>query len=134
MKRLFFNIFFSFIVFTYVFSTVGVCVIGHYCGGELEKVSLFSKPNSCCEGEDEDEENDDCCQNDVRHVVNQQDFPFPQLVTDCKAPIIQLSFFDFQFSVINNSENNKELLISSNEIEPPNLVQQDIVSHSVIRI
>lgn len=132
MKPRFLNIFFSFIVFTYVFSTVGVCVIGHYCGGELEKVSLFSKPTTCCDGEDE--ETDDCCQNDVRHVVNQQDFPFSQLVPDCKAPIIQLSFFDFQFSVINNSENNKELLIASNEIEPPNLVQQDIVSHSVIRI
>lgn len=132
MKFKFFKIFFSLVVFTYVFSTVGVCVIAHYCGGELEKVSLFSKPSSCCDGEEE--ETDDCCENDVKHVVLQQNFTFYTVVTDCKAFILDLFIIEsgsFNLALQNNSES---LFLTNRKIHPPNLVQQKIVSHSVIRI
>lgn len=120
------------IVFTYVFSTVGVCVIAHYCGGELEKVSLFSKPTSCCDGEDD--ETDGCCENDVKHVVNQQDFPFYTLKADCKAPVLQFSIFDFESLNVEALQVSHNGLMAVNDSDPPNLVQQDIVSQSVIRI
>lgn len=132
MKARFLNIFFSLIVFTYVFSTVGVCVIAHYCGGELEKVSLFSKPTECCDGEDQ--ETDDCCKDDVKHVINQQDFPFYTLIADCKAPVLQFSIFNFEISALDNLKASHSDLTAVNDSDPPDLVQQDIVANSVIRI
>lgn len=115
-----------------MFSTVGVCVIAHYCGGELEKVSLFSKPSSCCDGEDE--ETDDCCQNDVKHVVFQQDFTFQNIVTDCKAFSLDLFIIEpHSFNLVFQNKIGQQFL-SYRKFHPPNLVQQDIVSQSVIRI
>lgn len=132
MKLKVFKIFFSLIVFTYVFSTVGMCVIAHYCGGELEKVSLFSKPSSCCDTEDEDM--DDCCKNDERHVQLHQDFIFQQLVSDCKTPVLNFSIFDFQFPIVNHVSVGLFSGIQEVDFYSLNFVQSDIVSHSVIRI
>lgn len=115
-----------------MFSTVGVCVIAHYCGGELEKVSLFSKPSSCCDGEDD--ETEDCCENDVKHVVNQQDFPFNILIADCKVPVLQFSIFNFESLNLDVLQVSLNGFMAVNNSDPPNLVQQNIVSHSVIRI
>jgi len=132
MKYHFSKIFFFLIVFTYVFSTVGVRVISHYCGGELENVSLFSKPSSCCDGEEE--ETDDCCKNDVKHVSFQEDFTFYTIVTDCKIPVLQFSIFNFESLTFNNPQASQNNLMVDNNSDPPDLVQQDIVSHTVIRI
>jgi hypothetical protein len=115
-----------------VFSTVGVCIIGHYCGGELEKVSLFSKPSSCCGGEDE--ETDDCCKNDVKHVVFQQDFTFYTLATDCKAFVYDLFIIRPSFIKLAIQNNAESYFLNHKKNHPPDLVQQDIVSNSVIRI
>lgn len=115
-----------------MFTTIGVCVIAHYCGGELEKVSLFSKPSSCCDGEED--ESDDCCENDVKHVSFQKDFTFYQLVKECKTPVLQLLIFDFTFSVFNHKVADGAVSSLKSDLNPPNLVQQDIVSNTVIRI
>ena len=115
-----------------MFTTVGVCVVVHYCGGELEKVSLFSKPSSCCDGEDD--ETDDCCKNDVKHVTFQQDFTFYKLVTECKVPVVQFTIFDFRSFVFNFTESTLFTLTNLKDFPPPNLVQRDIVSSSVLRI
>lgn len=133
MKRTFFKIVFSLIVFTYVFSSVGVCLVAHYCGGELEKISLFSKPSSCCDGEDQ-ETDSDCCSNDSRHVAFQKDFTFYTLISDSKAPVQQL------FIIPNNlfclMPENACVKVFRGEFydRPPNLVQDDIVHYSVLRI
>lgn len=119
-------------VFTYVFSTVGVCVIAHYCGGELEKVSLFSKPSSCCDGEDD--QTDDCCKNDEKHVQLQQDFTFTQVVSDCKAPCLDLFIVTPNAIQISSVDVSSYNFMSQHKIQPSHLVQQDLVSHSVIRI
>ncbi len=116
----------------YVFSTVGVCVIEHYCGGELEEVSLFSKPSSCCDGEET--ETDDCCKNDIKHVVFQQDFTFNKLVTDCKIAMYDVFIVRYGYSNIISQNYVESYFLINKKNHPPNLVQQDIVSFSVIRI
>ena len=116
-----------------MFSTIGVCLVAHYCGGSLEKVALFSKPASCCEGEDNDA--DDCCKNDSKHVVFQKDFTFYKVVADSKAPVQHLFLLernglaDLSFEAI---AHNHFLVTKKNR--PPSLVQESIVLSSVLRI
>lgn len=133
MKHKLISIFFSFIVVIYVFTTIGVSVISHYCGGELEQVSVFSKPDSCCGGDEEDME-EGCCKNETTHVSFQKDFTYFQLIKDCKAPVLQFLIFEFQSSFFNNRIINTGLSALKKDFPPPNLVQQDIVSISVLRI
>lgn len=134
MTHRIFKIFISLVVCIYVFSTIGISVISHYCGGELEKVSLFSKPTSCC-GEDEQTDMDDgCCKNETTHIAFQEDFTFYTLVSDCKAPVNQLFILE-----PNSVYFSKQIIIESdcltnNKDHPPNLVQQKIVSTSVLLI
>ncbi len=115
-----------------MFTTIGVCVIAHYCDGELEKVSLFSKPTSCCDGEDT--ETDDCCKNDSKHVSMQSNFTFFTLVHDCKASVINLfvllpSTFHFTFE-----ESYLSFFSIDQKVHPPNLMQDEIVDASVILV
>jgi len=118
-----------------VLSTVGVSVFSHYCGGELEKVTLFSKTKSCCGGEEEAEmTDDDCCKNELVHVSFQKDFTFYQIVKDCKAPVLVLAIFNFQNSIFNFNHAAESLISVNVEFPPPKLVQSNIVSCSVIRI
>lgn len=115
-----------------MFTTVGVCVIAHYCGGELEQVSLFSKPTSCCE--DEHEEDNNCCNDDSKHVVFQSDFTFYKIIHDCKASVNEL-FVLLPTSLNYSFERSYFTFFSIDQkIHPPDLVQQAIVSCSVIRV
>ncbi|MCW3076530.1 MAG: hypothetical protein JWO32_1139 [Bacteroidetes bacterium] len=52
----------------YVVSVCGVTINKHFCGGELESVSLI-KQNSCC-GEETQDEPSDCCQDETLHLSN----------------------------------------------------------------
>ncbi len=133
LKIKLFKIFISLVAITYVFSTVGVSVISHYCGGELEEVALFSKPTSCC-GEDESDMEDGCCKNEISHVAFQKDFTFYQLVKDCKAPVLVLAIFNFQNSIFNFNTIAESLITVNVEFPPPKLIQSEMVSCSVIRI
>lgn len=132
LKKSFFKIIFSLVVFTYVFSSVGVRLVAHYCGGSLEKISLFSKPTSCCGGEEE--EAGDCCTNDSRHVAFQKDFTFYTLVSDCKAPVQQLFLLDQARISFMLHEAPPSLFLADRQSHPPDLVQEEIVALSVLRI
>jgi hypothetical protein len=132
LKTAFLNIFFFSLVSIYVFSTVGVCVIAHYCDGQLEKVSLFSKPSSCCDGEDN--ETDDCCENNAKHVTFQSDFTFYTLVQDCKVAVTQLFIVDPSLIHISYPPVAQSQFLADKKNHPPNLVQDDVVTFSVIRI
>ncbi len=116
-----------------MFSSIGVCLVAHYCGGSLEKISLFSKTNSCCGGEED--EADDCCKNDSKHVVFQKDFTFYKVVADSKVPVQDLFLLkrnglaDFSFKAI--AYNN---FVLTKKNRPPGLVQESIVLSSVLRI
>jgi len=49
-------------------SSTGVTFYEHYCGGELEKISIYSAPDSCC-GTD-----CNCCHNESFSVKIHDDF------------------------------------------------------------
>jgi len=134
LKIKLFKIFISLVAITYVFSTVGVSVISHYCGGELEEISIYSKPTSCCDGEEVEIEKSDCCKNEIVHVAFQKDFTFYTLVKNIKAPLNELFVLNTEFSLNVLKYSVSDFLSAHKKIHPPNLVQQDIVSCSVIRI
>ncbi len=117
-----------------MFSTIGVSVISHYCGENLENISIYSKPTSCCDGEESDLEKSDCCKNEVVYVVFQKDFTFYTLVKNIKAPINEFFVLNTEFSFNTIKISVSDFLSTDKKIHPPNLVQQDIVSCSVIRI
>lgn len=117
-----------------MFSSVGVSVISHYCEGELEEISLYSKPTSCCDGEEAELENSDCCKNEIVHVAFQKDFTFYTLIKNIKAPIHEFFVLNTEFSLSVFKNSVSDFLSIDKKIHPPNLVQQEIVSCSVIRI
>jgi len=133
LKLKLFKIIISFVALAYVFSNIGVLVISHYCGGELEEMAIFAKPTSCC-GEEEEMMDDDCCKNETAYVSFQKDFTFQQFIKDCKAPVLALTIFDFQYSIFKFNYKVDSLFTVNKEFPPPKLVQSDIVSCSVIRI
>ncbi len=135
MKKHFSKIFISFVAIIYVLSTVGVSVFSHYCGGELEKVTLFSKTKSCCGDEEEAAmEDDGCCKDEIAHVSFQKDFTFYTLVKSIKVPVNELFIIQPDFNVFFPKTDIADFLSIDEKVHPPNLVQHDLVSCSVIRI
>lgn len=52
----------------YVVSVCGLTINKHFCGGELESVSLI-KQDSCC-GEETEDEASGCCQDEILYLSN----------------------------------------------------------------
>lgn len=73
-------------LFVYLVSVCGLTINKHFCGGELESVTLI-KQGSCCEGE-ESGIADDCCANETIYLSNK---------TETLKSSFKLSF-DRQFS------------------------------------
>jgi hypothetical protein len=116
-------------------STIGVSVFSHYCGGELEKVTLFSKTKSCCDGEEEEADMEEgCCKNEIIHVAFQKDFTFQTLAKDLKAPVNQLFILASSINHLIAPQFINTAFFSHKNVHPPDLVQQELVSCSVIRI
>ena len=135
MKHGFYKIIILLVACIYVFSTIGVSVISHYCGGELEKVSLFIKSKSCCGGEEnESAEEDGCCKNETVHVSFQKDFTFYTIIKALKAPVNQL----FVVYAVSEFQTSNQLAFANISFfkndHPPDLVQDQIVKNSVIRV
>ena len=120
--------------FIYVFANMGVSVISHYCGGELQEVAIFTEPDSCCGEEDEAEEGG-CCKNETQYFSYQNDFVFNTLSKDLKKPVLLLPFESFAFTneCATHLNQLKAFYYKSN-YPPPDIVQRDIVSISVLRI
>ncbi len=121
----------------YVFTTIGVSVISHYCGGELQEVSVFTSPDSCC-GEEEEEmpvSDDGCCKNETKHFSYRSDFFITQSSHDVKIPVNHISELfcvntDFQLA-----ENSISNYVHFKSFHPPNdIIQRQIVSVSSLRI
>lgn len=135
MKKNFSKIFIAGVVIIYVLSTIGVSVFSHYCGGELEKVSLFTKTKSCCGEQDESDMGEDgCCKDEIAHVSFQKDFTFYTLIKTIKAPVHELFLIKPDFNLAPLRSVISSFLSIDKKVHPPNLVQQDIVESSVIRI
>ncbi len=93
-------------------NTVGIGLYAHYCGGELEEVSVFSPKKQCCTSENNA---DPCCKNEAKLVHIEDSFvktassdtpvKFQQLLsfTYCfAAPLlfsVHTSVKDFQYAV-----------------------------------
>ncbi len=152
MKLKLYNIITALLIATYVFSTIGVSVIEHYCGGELEEVAVFLKPKSCCAEEEEESDvsthfeplsmlseattEDGCCKNKVSHLVFHKDFTFKILIkknVDQHLDSINNLFPIDCFVLIKNPIQRAHYFIPP-KIPPPKLLQQYIVECSVIRV
>ncbi|MFO0356008.1 MAG: HYC_CC_PP family protein [Sphingobacteriaceae bacterium] len=133
MKYRWFNSIMLLVAFTYVFSTFGISAISHYCGGELQEVAFFTTPDSCCG--DEPVEDDGCCKNEEEHVSFHSDFVFVNLNKEIKPPVILLPFIsqDINCNVLSVNYAIEKIAIEK-QYPPPDLVQQDIISVSVLRI
>ncbi len=125
------------VVVIYVFTTIGVSVISHYCGGELQDVSVFTAPDSCCGGEEEEMpvSDDGCCKNETQHFSYKSDFLIGNATHDVKAPIQYLSEYFYSAKEIQLEEKlglHINLFKSSHPPDDP--VQRHIISVSVLRI
>ena len=130
-QKLYKTLFFT-ITLVYVFAITGVCVVSHYCGGELMEVSVFNEPENCCG--DEEEEND-CCKNESVHVSFQNDFTFSAFIKGIKQPLDFINTNGFnQLSYLNFDYVNPVKLNSQIEYPPPDLVQKEMIAVSNIRI
>lgn len=119
----------------YVLSTIGVSVFSHYCGGELEKVSVFSKTKSCCGEEEEADMEDGCCKNEMVHVAFQKDFTFYTLANNIKAPVNQLFIVVSSLNHLIDLQSENDYFSNYKKVHhPPDLVQEDLISCSVMRI
>ncbi len=117
-----------------MFSSVGICLVAHYCDGSLEEVALFSKPASCCGGGDLENEKD-CCTNDSRHVSFQKDFTFALFVSVCKTAEQQLFMVDAdKLYEIQSRSISKMFCLAQKKNVPPNILQNDIVDATVLKI
>lgn len=122
------------VVLIYVMSTVGVSIFSHYCGGELEKITLFSKTKSCCGEETEADMEDGCCKNESIHLAFQKDFTFYSVAKNLKAPVNQLFILSSLINHISALNLVNSSFLNYKRVHPPNLMQDEIVSSSIMRI
>jgi hypothetical protein len=134
LKAAFLKIIFFGLVSLYVFATIGVSVFSHYCGGELENVSVFTKTSSCC-GDDESDEamESGCCKDEITHIAFKENFTFYTIVKDCKAAVSELfnPVTGFSDPVL---QDNGIACKTIKWFHPPDLVQDQLVACSVLRI
>lgn len=120
------------LVFTYVFSTVGISFVSHYCGGELQEVSVYVTPDDCCGGEAPEEEG--CCKNETDHVVMHADVLYTAADISLKQPVSEVFVLN---SVFEPFSVKKELNLFSRlyfDIPPPDLLRENLISTTVLRI
>lgn len=69
------------LAFLLLFSTTGITVSRHYCGGHLRSVSLVKIPAACCDTEG-------CCHNDIEQYRLDDDFSLSAFTIDFEQEII----------------------------------------------
>jgi hypothetical protein len=116
-----------------VVTAVGVPVYYHYCGGELEEVNYVLKGNSCCGGEDTQEEDNGCCKDENYILKSDTDFTIKDLQDYSFLKSNEVSYVTLPFSVSIN-----HLLAFPRFVHiksPPAKLQHTLViSTSVLRI
>jgi hypothetical protein len=126
---------FGLVVATYLLSAVGIPIYLHYCGGELEKINVVIKSESCCDGEEDDTDvGSDCCKDENIFIQNTTDFTFKQsthgsFIKNCS----QLFYLPLLFTASAPAE-PAALAIGHLELPPPKLQNSLVISTSVIRI
>ncbi len=126
---------FGLVVFTYVLSVVGIPIYVHYCGGELEKINYVIKSNSCCGGEEEDNDTaGDCCKDENLFLKNTTDFTFKH---SSQAVFVNLVSQLFHLPISFSTQALPEadcLATRTQDLPPPRLQNSGLISASVLRI
>ncbi|MDI9340024.1 MAG: hypothetical protein QM534_05570 [Sediminibacterium sp.] len=124
---------FVFTIFFYLGAQIGLPAFKHYCGGELESISLFVKGEQCCGDEEEaPSEDDGCCQDKLdvaqhhSHSILSKTASLPSVSEFSVLFVPVLSFVSFLPPVPSS------LLYAPDH--PPLRVQHDLVKTSVLRI
>jgi hypothetical protein len=126
------HIFLLLLLVIYTLSVAGVTINKHFCGGELEEVSLL-EPDSCC-GEEMPVEDDGCCSNESVYVSNDTETinSGEKILISCKALYLQtlLNFFQISFDGL-----AVRLKIEKDVSEKPPFLEEELVAKTmVIRI
>lgn len=118
---------------SYTTSVVGVPVYLHYCGGELEKVNFMVKTKSCCDGLEEETEENGCCKDEGSYVQNHTSFTFKQASYHLTCNFIQLAYLNPGF--LSLDESGGKLLLSATMFHPPHShYKSTVITTSVLRI
>ncbi len=119
-------------VVVYVTTAIGIPVYKHYCGGELEKVSLLIKSNSCCGGE-EDDMNMDCCANENTFVRCAPDFTFTKAIGS-NFQIADINLFIAEIPFINTKAEPVSFVTSKYFFPPPDILHSNIIRTTFLKI
>jgi hypothetical protein len=109
----------------------------HYCGGELEKINYLVKSKSCCDGEDDEQEeaSNGCCKNEQIFLKNGSDFTFDSSYNYKFAQTYTQAFYAIIPAYLPIASNNFHLLSNySQTFRPPKLQQSLLVSTSILLI
>jgi hypothetical protein len=126
---------FGLVVATYLLSAVGIPIYLHYCGGELEKINVVMKSESCCGGEEDDTQTSgDCCKDENVFIQNTIDFTFKQgFHGSFIKTSSQLFYLPLPFTAAAQAELGP-LAIQHLELPPPRLQNTLLISTSVLRV
>lgn len=119
-------------VVLYLTTAIGIPVYLHYCGGELEKVSYLIKSNGCC-GEDEDADMGGCCQDENTVAQFTPDFTVKKVV-DSNFNIADFDLFTIATVLFDLKLENTSFIVSKYFIPPPDILHQDIIQTTFLRI
>lgn len=126
------NILVLLLLTVYTLSVAGVTINKHFCGGDLEEVSLL-EPESCC-GEEIPVEEDGCCSTESVYVSNDTKTinSGEKVSIAFKAVYLQtiLSVFHFSFTDL------AATIASLNDLpdKPPHLEEELVARTMVLRI
>ncbi|MBS1638334.1 MAG: hypothetical protein JST26_20640 [Bacteroidetes bacterium] len=133
MNKKIHTFFFSFLVFIYTITSIGIPVYYHYCGGELEKVSALIKAKSCCGSSDEQ---DNCCKNEVKHYSLHAEFSHSGIL----KPVYDASYINIfvhqlpEFFSNQNFKATDHPVFCADDSSPPDPWALLLVKTSVFRI
>ncbi len=130
--------FVGFAILVYCITTIGIPVYFHYCGGELEEITYVVKPNSCCGNEemhgDESPNEDGCCKDESfliktdSHFVL-KDFNSYKVFNFCNA--LPNAFIP---AATLSAQPKKLVSFNNQQLPPPSLLSEQIISTTVFRI
>lgn len=120
-------------IFMYLLAAIGIPVFQHYCGGELEAVSVYSKSNSCC-GSDEDSTESDCCHNEVHVAKYDAQSSLKTTARLQSSPAFICNFLAPTTILLDTFSNPSSTNIVKSDLAPPPLLHQTIIDTAVLRI
>jgi len=111
---------------------VGVPVYFHYCGDELAKIDYVMKGGGCCDDEDDAQDENSCCHDESKFLLNTQDFTIKNSVHALSfRPLVQE--FNSVAPVTLNTDCGHAVVSRYFKHESPPLIMR-IIAITVLRI